>query len=156
MIEHLKSLGGSPFISGSSWNSSNYSLKKLFNEEPFHATVLLLNHELQPCLVKSDDSDKIMPCFLFRLYRDTFDRGGLNDTVDMLVKLRQSIPSSEKKKLIFEAQRAAQLRIEFYKLKVCAPFFNKNLHFLLNRVCSKMLYTKTSNGTPLEWFEYKK
>lgn len=46
-ISYLKSLGGSPFISGDSWDPSQFDIKNVFIKNPAAALYILLNYKFE-------------------------------------------------------------------------------------------------------------
>lgn len=45
IIDHLKSLGGSPFLNGASWDPSKFNVSKIIEQEPYFGTLFLLDYE---------------------------------------------------------------------------------------------------------------
>lgn len=55
-------LGGSPFISGTSWNETGFNVSKIFLFEARHSTLLFLDHVVSRCDHPDDESKEIL-CF---------------------------------------------------------------------------------------------
>lgn len=53
LVDYLRTLGSSPIISGSSWDSNDFSLERIFAHQPKIALKAFLNREVQLC----DDLD---------------------------------------------------------------------------------------------------
>ena len=60
--DYLKSLGSSPFVSGSLWEPEKFSFKNVFEKEPQLALKVFFNRELQTC-TDPDNADRKLVCF---------------------------------------------------------------------------------------------
>lgn len=47
MLNHLKSLGGSPYLDGEAWDPSKFSVTNIFKKEPAFALHILLSYKFE-------------------------------------------------------------------------------------------------------------
>lgn len=47
IIEYLKSLGGSPYLNGDSWDPNNFNISKVLQQEPYYGVLTLLDNEFK-------------------------------------------------------------------------------------------------------------
>lgn len=47
MLDHLKSLGGSPYLNGASWDPSKFNISRIIEAEPYYGVLILLDYDLQ-------------------------------------------------------------------------------------------------------------
>lgn len=62
MSDYLKTLGSSPFLSGTSWEPERFSLQSVFEREPKLALKVFFNRELKMCSDPKNPSHKLV-CF---------------------------------------------------------------------------------------------
>lgn len=122
MYDYLKSLGGSPFISGNSWNEKAFNLAKIFYAEPDHAINLFLDHKLHKCQHPENQTAEIL-CFKYEISWNDTSQTALSDTVEMLIEMYrnvqgQNLYSYEIEAFTVRAAKAAAVVQEFYNLKV--------------------------------------
>lgn len=71
IIEYLKSLGGSPFLNGDSWDPSEFNVSKILQLEPYHGVLLLPNYEYGKSQdVIERDNRTHRPIFKFSHYKE--------------------------------------------------------------------------------------
>jgi hypothetical protein len=47
IIDYLKSLGGSPYLSGDAWDPANFNISKIIEIEPYYGVLLLLDFDFK-------------------------------------------------------------------------------------------------------------
>lgn len=121
MHDYLKSLGGSPFISGDSWKPHIFHITKLFDAEADHAMSLFFDHKLQKCQHPDNSTAEIL-CFKHDISWNDTSLSAFNDTVDMLIEMARNIqgqkPIDEIESMTSKAKKAAAVVQQFYRLKV--------------------------------------
>lgn len=85
MIEYLRSLGGSPYLDGDSWNPDNFNISKVLELEPYYGALFLLDYEFKTWdnpESQSDDDTRVVSLVKEGLWSweegpETFDHFGL-------------------------------------------------------------------------------
>ncbi|CAO1421540.1 unnamed protein product [Diamesa tonsa] len=89
IISYMKSLGGSPHLSGwDLWNETQFNLETIFHEEAFHAVWIFTDHLFKRCNDPRNESLEIL-C-LGKNYYWSYNDYGKEDTVEMLKELKIS------------------------------------------------------------------
>lgn len=89
MIAYMKSLGGSPHLSGwDFWNETQFNLETIFHEVPYQAVWIFMDRRFARCDDPRNESKEIL-C-LDSNYYWSYNDYGKNDTVQMLKELQIS------------------------------------------------------------------
>lgn len=97
-MDHLKKLGGSPFLSrdDGKWETSKFSLNKLFEVEGHDAMSLFLDHKLDRCTSPTNESEEIL-CFKSD-YSWVNTKSSQTDMSDLLLEFTNSYVIGEVKR----------------------------------------------------------
>jgi hypothetical protein len=118
MIQHLKSLGGSPFLNASEWDSTRFDLKKIVESEAPDAVLMLLDRRVARCMHPKNESKEIL-CLVvdFAWTNTNFTR---HDLTSMLLDINESylIDDTRKKILKAKIKIAVNRMLDYNVLKV--------------------------------------
>lgn len=108
MISHLKSIGGSPFISGDSWDPSKFNLADIFLADPSSALYILLNYKFEG--FKLPLSNELPPSYTglkkMDLWGSAYDGDDYVDTREMLEEVNNVFLLDSVKKQLVTSQIA--------------------------------------------------
>lgn len=86
MLKHLKSIGGSPYLEGESWDPSKFSITNIFKKEPASALHILLNYKFEaykvPLTAEAPPSHYGMK--KMDLWGSPYKEDDYNDIIEML------------------------------------------------------------------------
>lgn len=131
MLNHLKSLGGSPFLNGESWDPSKFSLENIFIKEPASALYILLNYKFEA--FNFPLTSKLPPSYYglrkMDLWGSAYDEDKYSDVILMLEEINNLylLDSIKKETVISQITKAVDRVISFRKVsRVKALQWNYN------------------------------
>jgi ribosome-associated translation inhibitor RaiA len=114
ILDYIKSWGGSPYVSGDSWNPDDFNITKIFDLEPKHAVRLFLNQIVEKCENPQNSSMEILCVKSYG--REILSNDQFNDIIDMLKQIERNLRKYDHRSK--EREKAAKLVQSFTELRV--------------------------------------